>query len=315
MKPNLSVVIPIHSADVQGLAIKGLSRDLQKLPENIELHLVFNPKRPRLPKQLENNTSVHIWVNESKGVNRARNFGANQAAADWVYFLDADCWPKEVHHFEKLVRKIPSLDPERVYGGSYSLTEPSTAVSRAYHSLQEKWLKDGEHPDYGWVHLLGGNLLVSKQIFTKLKFDDGIRFGGAETDFLAKWLARGGKAQYLNDFPVEHLHKLSGEQLRDKAFMQGFGFERLVQRGLLLRKFKKTVRTATQDRRLEYWISEYDRVFDLGRQHFREGLPLGNSRTQRRWQRFKRALVNRLNRNSEFGSEVDRLVRPGTRNS
>ncbi len=309
MNPKLSVVIPIHSKDAQGLALTRLTQNQDRMPSSVEVILIFNPKIPRTALALDLGIQVRVFCEPMAGVNRARNLGAVQAKAEWVYFLDSDCWPTSEVPFEDVLELLPTLDPSKVYGGPYQLLGPSTPVSEAYQILQSKWLKDGEHPDHGWVHLLGGNMLVSKDILTRHLFDPEIVFGGAETDFLAKWIAQGQKAAYLH-MPVDHFHQLTLWQLKHKAFLQGFGFERLVQRGLLVRKFKKTIRTVSDNLNIERAIQKYDEVFGLGREYYRDVAKTTPSKFERNFYILKKSLLNKFTKNSKFGSELDRLVRP-----
>jgi hypothetical protein len=226
-----------------------------------------------------------------------------------LYFLDADCWPVSAVPFADVLSRLPELDRQTIYGGSYELVRPTSEVSEAYHALQDKWLRDGEHPQYGWVHLLGGNFLVSQETYAQQRFDEEIVFGGAETDFLCKWIVGGRKGSYLPDIPVWHAHRLTGGQFARKAFFQGHGFERLQQRGLLVQKFKRSLLRRPEGVNIDKWLLLYDQHFAAGRQCFRDyGLKSPNL-TKRLWSVLKMRLIDFVKQPSRLGPELDRLFR------
>jgi glycosyltransferase involved in cell wall biosynthesis len=235
MTAVLSVVNPVKSGS------KDIDRLLQSLAnqldaEPFEVHVVFNPKKQRIRNL--GLANLKTWVCAA-GVNRARNVGIDHCQGHWIYLLDADCVLHDPRHLQKVCAQLKTASEDTVYGGPYILSEGAGAVARAYHWVQDHWVREGWHPQHGWVHLLGGNLLAARALFSTLKFDDDIVFGGSETDFLARWLRLGGRAEFLPQLGVLHVQSLHQGILQAKYSYVGFAdadlsypfieFERLLQ--------------------------------------------------------------------------------------
>jgi glycosyltransferase involved in cell wall biosynthesis len=301
MSLELSVVIPVKSGAC------GLDRLLRSLAEQrgvapFEVHVVFNP---RADKVKNHDLPLQVWTS-GLGVNRARNCGVEHARGRWIYFLDADCVLPHADHLRTLLEELRRTAENVVCGGPYLLPDGSGRVSQAYHWVQDRWIYEGAHLEYGWVHLLGGNLAVARSLFSTLKFDEDIVFGGSETDWIARWLLRGGRGKFLPHLGVAHVQSLSTLQLLHKAFLQGYGFERLVSRGLLVKGPRRSLRAAEEYRESQAWIDLYAEVFTLGRDAFVRSPEAPPQRLWLRWWLLKNRVPRRWHKPSAFGAEIRR---------
>ena len=300
----LSVVIPVKSGS------EGIDRLLQSLAnqrdiEPFEVHVVLNPKWQRIRNPGLDPAGFKVWLSPA-GVNHARNVGIEHCHGEWIYFLDADCVLHDPQHLSQLVRQLKTAKPDTIYGGPYILPEGSAPVARAYHWIQDRWIREGWHPQHGWVHLLGGNLVVARSQFTALRFDDSILFGGSETDFLARMLQQGGKAEFLPQLGVLHVQSLTTRQLLHKAFLQGYGFERLIHRGLWLKGPRRSLTRSSERRELAKLLGLYAEVFALGRDAFVQSPKQAPKRPRIFWRRLKNRVLRRWYHPSPFAVEVQR---------
>lgn len=226
MKPYLSIIVPVRSGRTHYIDfINSFQRQLGF--ERAELLLVANP-RP-FPRESSPKSSPRVQLLHSRraGVNFARNLGAEKAKGEWLYFVDDDCSFVDVHHLQRLASVLADAHPGEILGGGYLLTEENASpASRAYHATQERWIRSGFHAEYGWIHFLGGNLLLHHSAFKAARFDSGIIFGGAETDLVHRLLRTGFRGRFLPDFSLAHFHHLRPEELARKAYLQGFQLEK-----------------------------------------------------------------------------------------
>ncbi len=266
LKPKISIVIPAATPAVGINLLLNSLREQTDAPPH-EIHVVFNPRSGRIENPTLPYENLHLWTHSQRGVNSARNFGASRALGEWIYFLDADCVLTNPKHLAQVGTVLANSEPNTLIGGPYSIAQTANPISRAYHHIQERWVRGGSHPDFGWIHLLGGNLLVSKEVFGKQTFDSEILFGGAEADFIFRWLRSGGQGRFIEDLSVRHSHNLSANQLHTKAFLQGYGYERTRSRRILIDPPRRPLISTQPDALI--WVNEYDESFQCGRDYYR----------------------------------------------
>ena len=211
--------------NISGVRRLLVSLSLTDLTGLKKVFVVLNPPNQKIADQIRSEftklSGLEILQSDHVGVNTARNLGAEKSHSEVLFFLDDDEAINDPAFFKKHI-KIHSENPAlMVLGGVYELVYPTGLWSQAYHQIQMKWLISGEALDASNHHLLGGHLSVKRQIFENFKFDNAIRFGGAETEFLLRLKRANILCQLDLSLSVLHFHNLSISSFLRKAFMQG----------------------------------------------------------------------------------------------
>lgn len=271
-KPFLSMVVPTLTTGRTPIArlLTALARQRVSFP--FEVIVVANPRAPSLPATF-GTLRWRLEVSGEVGVNAARNRGVVAARGEWLYFVDDDCLPADEGHLERVRQVLDVRGPRDLVGGPYLPAAEAGAYSRAYDLLQGRWLREGRHSEYGWIHLLGGNLLVHASAFEKLGFDSSIAFGGAETELVMRLLRGGCRGFYAESIGLRHEHRLGRADFLRKAFLQGYGHQRLRDSGTFIEPSRRSFWREDEARAASGALALYDRAFRVGRAHRVGGLP------------------------------------------
>ncbi|MCB0376753.1 MAG: glycosyltransferase family 2 protein, partial [Sinomicrobium sp.] len=124
------------------------------------------------------------YVSENSGRSRVRNALAQQAAYDWLLFLDADVLPDGpdfIQHYSNAMHG----DADVVYGGlRYSDEKPSgESLLRWRYGKRREALSVKERRKRPYATVFFSNVLIRKQIFLQLTFNETLSGYGYE-DFV-----------------------------------------------------------------------------------------------------------------------------------
>lgn len=157
-----------------------------------------------------------------RGVNYSRNMGLEHASGEFIYFLDDDCELIRSQQLNLIVDQLTNTPNIDGIGGAYILGPDAGIFEKAYHAVAETWFQQhflhGVYTD----RLFGGNAAYNLRAIGKLRFDERIRFGGAEEEFNAQLVRLGHKLLADEKLSVRHNVKVSFIQFFKKAALQGF---------------------------------------------------------------------------------------------
>ncbi len=262
----ISVVIPTHNRH------KDLLRLLKSLKAQsletsfFEVLVISNFQDSELEHKIfVQQYPFHVQIESvgKLGVNSARNLGLERARGEIVFFLDDDCELIDNDHLKKLRSQHLYYENALAIGGGYEVPEGTNYISRVYHYLASFWFDAQSRQSSQALNLLGGNVSykLSKLKQYHLKFDDSIVFGGAESEFHTRLIAKGFELRNTSPSVRHHL-KMGLKSFYRKAFMQGMGAEKIAgDRG------KKKADHGSPRGTLKYIFMRYhyDRVFNKGR--------------------------------------------------
>lgn len=205
-RPGVSVVMPFAgSADAAAQALAGLA-GLHTGPED-ELILADNSGLG-----LSSDRVRVIPVLGERSPSHARNVGAEQAARDWVLFLDADCRPAsdilERYFARPIAEAVGAVAGEVVAadgGGSF--------VAR--YGASRSFLGQGVHLAHPYLpRAVAANLLVRREAFAAIGgFYEGVR-AAEDTDFSWRLQRAGWQLAACPEAQVEHRYRTSLGALR-----------------------------------------------------------------------------------------------------
>lgn len=263
MEPEISVVIPVLSGEHH------LNDCLKSLETQDTIHfeviIVLNPKDSAWPRIEPNN--LHLTrLTSDIGANSARNMGLKCAKADLVLFLDADCLINDSYFLKRYVDHMRKFEFLTGVGGPYSLNIHADKIAKAYHLIQMRWLFNGVYSeDYFTDHLLGGNLVLRKSKLLQQKFDEKMKFGSTEFEFLRRLSQNNHQFQLITDQKVIHQNDLTVKSFTKKAYLQGQGFRYLLEKnGDLMVRDLKLLTTPEPTTELMPLLKLYDQHFMTG---------------------------------------------------
>lgn len=220
---QLSIIIPAHKS---GNEIDFLLESIidQKTPPEYEVLVIANPPQPLLRQKIASKPKNFRYLEtKSIGVNYARNVGLKDSRGEIVLFIDDDCLLHDPHFLKKHYDKhlaFPQLDG---LGGYYTITNSAGPIEQSYHIKQMEWVQNGLQPSYHVELLLGGNMSFKKINISGLFFDEKIKFGGAETEFIYHLASKGKRTRIFHELSILHKTKIHLRDFFKKALLQGAG--------------------------------------------------------------------------------------------
>lgn len=178
---------------------------------------------------------LKIYFITAKGVNRARNYGLNNAKYRIVLFLDDDCEMQNHHFLSQNIELHNQYKDCFAIGGGYLLANDSRYLDEIYNYVQMKWYFSGqidlvdqttvdESAGKETRYLLGGNFSIKSEIAGRqqLLFDESIIYGGSEYEFFKRARAMDLK-MYATELNVVHHTQETLWSLTGKIYKQGRG--------------------------------------------------------------------------------------------
>lgn len=221
---DLSVVVPTHQRRGELLRVlASLKHHGGQSGLNLEVLIVDSSIHPSVSEaelsELNGipNVKFTLLRASQRGVNSKRNLGLDWARSPVTLFLDDDCEVSSAEflnfhvHFHK-------TNPIPILGGSY-INEPQGVVARAYQKVHSNWIRSSKSDLPPFV---GGNLSIkTANKSRRIRFDEGLCFGGTEKELILRTFSAGHTAHYEPALKVRHYMHMSFFGLIRRAFYQG----------------------------------------------------------------------------------------------
>lgn len=222
---KVSIVIPTYRKPQRlALLLNSLEESSFEKSE-YEILIIGNlscSRSQRLAETYQNRgLPIKYWETGSVGVNVARNHGLLKAQGKICCFLDDDCILPDKDWLTRLFSKFQSNPDIIGCGGYYDLSNNSNFWGVIYYIKLKSWLLYFQSPDRQAFRLLGGCMSFRREALCGLRFNENIRFGGAETDFIHQLTARNYLLKIDPDLSIEHDFRVSFLEFVRKAMKQG----------------------------------------------------------------------------------------------
>lgn len=178
----LSVLIPIYNADVSNLVAQ-LHSQLSQTGIVFEIICIDDASTLRYEENINLNHYKWLQYNKlTKNVGRAaiRNKLAETARFESLLFIDSDMLIQNTHYIEEYLKYLPEYDV--IYGGlSYatSLENSNYKLRWEYGRKKEAITADLRAKDK-FLSVKTCNLLIKRELFLKIKFNEDIKQYGHE---------------------------------------------------------------------------------------------------------------------------------------
>lgn len=225
---DISLIIPTHRR-LNGVMNLLSSISRQELgPLKIEVVVVSNLHDEDLQSAITQLPSqkfpITYFSSGRIGVNQARNVGIDHSKSDLVLFLDDDVSLGESDFLQKCHSYALKHPEAAAIGGRYILPSKVNNCDEAYFNISDSWLSHGKSDDNSAIHLVGGNTLYNKKVLGhRLRFNENITFGGAETELNLKIFQANFPIKLFDDIGLIHATNLTPRKMLKKAFYQGMG--------------------------------------------------------------------------------------------
>jgi GT2 family glycosyltransferase len=199
-QPTVSVIIPALNEERYIEQCLRSIRGLDYPSSRLEVIVIDNGSIDRTVS-IAKDYADKLYILRHARVGALRNYGASEASADILAFLDADCVVRP-SWLQWAVRSL-SVGP-CVTGAEYEVSENATWVERAWFSQTRR----GRHVT---THINGGNLFVHKQLFNKVGGFDVSLVSGEDYEFCQR-VRRYGKI--IADSRIRVVHMGNPKTLR-----------------------------------------------------------------------------------------------------
>lgn len=185
---DFSIIIPVTRKDLINTCLQSLLR-LDYPKNKFEVILILKEKYQNLPKEININ---QIEIQDTNPALR-RNIGVKNAKTPYIAFIDDDVTvPKDwLKNSKKLLEKYPDIGG---LGGPDCIPENASFSERITDSLlAHKYFGSGvlAHTYYKQRKIIKQpsslalcNLIIRKELFDKLYFNEKIGYGGEDTEFV-----------------------------------------------------------------------------------------------------------------------------------
>lgn len=270
----ISVIIPTHRRLKLLKDLVG-SLEQQSLFPVTEVLVVANLPEPETEKfVLERGLNFKYFSVGAIGVNKARNFGIENASGKILIFLDDDCFLSDSNYLKKIWTLHSENPQSSAIGGVYTLSGVRNPASEAYHWIAEHWLWNSLEEGHRTRNLIGGNCSFKKNSLGDLRFNEDIVFGGAETELFQRMYNLNQILLFFPQLQVEHRLFLNYRGFLRKSYLQGWSAG-VRAKGVTAIAEEKTPRINLSKHvslqngkltlRLLFYFFVYDYVFSLGR--------------------------------------------------
>lgn len=223
---HLSIVIPTLGRHRQ------LSRILASLVKqvghslDVEVIVICNPDNEKISTLVQSYRGFGIPVEYRSscelGTNRARNSGARLSRGKYLLFLDDDTCPPDNLFLGRLAQLISRSSFDRVAGGYYLSRSSAGFATKIYNAAANLWLFRPQYLQCDDFNLVGGCLLVAREVFMLVGgFDEVMQGGGEEREFCDRLFALGVKPTIVRELVVFHDFQGGWGRLFINAFCHG----------------------------------------------------------------------------------------------
>ncbi|ATQ42693.1 glycosyltransferase family 2 protein [Caulobacter mirabilis] len=230
-RPMLSVLIPTYRDDPV-LLLAQLNREAVRAEvivlddgsgdADLALRIAEAVEAMRLPARF-----VRLTANEGRA--RGRNRLVGHARAERLLFLDADMAPDSETFLRAWLDLVDERDPAVAFGG-FSLDQTPKKAEHALHramALKSDCLPAAERALAPEKHVFTSNLLVRRDVFDRIAFDEAFAGWGWED---VEWAMRVTQAYEIvhADIPASHLGLDAAPAMARKYEQSAVNFARVV---------------------------------------------------------------------------------------
>lgn len=232
----LSVLIPSYDNSVVPLFTE-LRKQLKAAKVPFEIIAIDNAsKSPRCKTNQSLNEIAHCQYIENKtdvGRSAIRNQLAALAKHDWLLFLDDDVMPTTAHFISSYIREIEAQTLVCCGGLQYEPDSEHKEALRYQYGIRYEEVPVGIRNSNPYKYFLASNVLIQKQLFEKIQFNESITRYGYEDLLFAKDLREGNVKLKHIDNPVYHLGIDANEVFIQKSEQAIKNMVALFQKGIL----------------------------------------------------------------------------------
>lgn len=213
-----AIIIPHFDDEVR------LRRCLQALcaggvPEDIEVVVVDN-NSPSLPELNGDFPAVRLVVEKRKGAAHARNRGVAETTASYLWFLDADCIPRQ----DWMSQARQACDLGDIIGGDVEIFDETPAPRSGAEAFETVFAFDCQTYVEEMNFAVTANMLTRRDIFHRTgPFKDGVP---EDKEWCQRAVEAGAGIVFAPDLCVSHPSRSDWPALRKKwvrLTKEGFG--------------------------------------------------------------------------------------------
>ena len=202
----ISILIPVYNFDISPL-IKNLYKQVQDLKVEAEI-IIYDDHSKFFAQKNENVAKTYgleyKYLDKNMGRSKIRNLLAQQSKYTYLLFLDCDVMPESNSFLENYIHNI-SNNTQVIYGGRkhiYSDNNKNKLRWKYGHYKEDKSALSRQKQPY--LSIITNNLLVERDLFNKIKFDESLKTYGCEDLLFGQELkAVQAKVQHIKN-PVIH---------------------------------------------------------------------------------------------------------------
>ncbi|MAD96567.1 MAG: glycosyl transferase [Flavobacteriaceae bacterium] len=204
----LSVLIPSYDQDVLPL-FHELHRQLSQAKIDFEIICIDNASKSDLciTNQKANELSHCQYLENEQDVGRSaiRNQLASMAKHPWLLFLDDDVMPTDTSFIETYQNYIQKGNTVVCGGLRYESDSPKKNFLRYAYGIRHEQVPSAQRQANPYKYFLASNLLISKEVFDAIRFNEKVTKYGYEDLLFSRDLKSKGISILHVDNPVYHL--------------------------------------------------------------------------------------------------------------
>lgn len=213
-----SIVIAVYNrAD---FIEKCLAAVLKQTVKNYEIIIVDDGSTDdtlKIVKQFKDPKIKIVCNKQNSGLAFTRNRGIEESRGELIAFTDSDCIV-EPNWLEELIKPFKIDEKIMIVGGRVIDPKPKNyweQVNKGCNFIANK---------SGYVkNIMGCNMAYRNIFFNIVKFDEGLKFGGDETDLCLSCLSLDYKIYYSDSAKVTHYHRSSFRATFSQQYHYGYG--------------------------------------------------------------------------------------------
>ena len=235
-QPKLSVLAPFYREDPSHL-LRALDAEAGSLAGVVEIITLDDGSADDqlagfVSSTISRMASPARFIRLAANVGRARgrNRLAAEARGEWLLFLDSDMAPDSQHFLGVYLDLIEQQAPPPVVCGGFSLHQAPEEPDHALHrhmALKSDCLPAAQRNLAPEKHVFTSNLLVRRDVFETVRFDEDFRGWGWEDVEWAMRVARNHPITHI-DNPATHLGLDAAPVIAAKYEQSAANFARVV---------------------------------------------------------------------------------------